>query len=49
MELDEAGLLDRGPGSLCYVLGHRWEATERRITRRRVVCARCGDAEWQCS
>jgi len=47
VKLDVKRILERGRQPVCYVLGHSWEATERRITRRRVVCNRCGDTEWQ--
>jgi len=49
VKLNVKQIVERGRQPLCYVLGHNWEATERRITRRRVVCNRCGDAEWQYS
>jgi hypothetical protein len=31
----------------CYVRGHEWRIDEFRPTHGRVVCSRCGKAEWQ--
>lgn len=34
-------------GVLCRVLGHEWEPDQMRVTHGRVVCDRCGAAEWR--
>ncbi|MXR42785.1 hypothetical protein GRX01_15735 [Halobaculum sp. WSA2] len=41
------GQSSNGGGVVCRVLGHAWEATEMRVTHGRVVCRRCGVAEWR--